>query len=526
MMDGLTWFAVAAVVASSVALLTRQLGWGMALPVLAAGVVVDLVPFGIDAPTNPEIVLVAILAPLVFGEALGSSYLDLRKVSRPILALAIGLVLATTLTVGGVAILIVGMPIAIALALGAILAPTDAVAVSAVARRASLPRRLISILEGESLVNDGTGLTLVRVAVIAAVAGTVSIGEIGVTFGLSVIGGVGIGLLGGWVLAWVLNHSTDSTAANGLVIIAPFALFLLAEAVEGSGILAVVVAALWIANSQISDPNHQSRMHTTTVWRQITFLLQAIAFFIVGMELSATIRELPAHQLLLVAGLIAAVVVTLILTRFVFVLVMVLFASVRQHRRPPTTEVMRGATIVSWAGSRGPVSGMAAFSLPFVMLDGAPLPYRDVVLATTFGVILVTLLISQTLAPLARALKIPPDDDSATVRRVRATLAHAAMQQLNEAEELSERSGEPLPPGIVAHLRQQCEARVDHHGAADEASETREQQFRTAVDLHRAMIRAEKAELLRIREDEGLPDAIVRPLLADLDARERGLSAD
>jgi Na+/H+ antiporter len=522
-MDSLTWFAIAAVLASGVALLTRQLGWGMALPVLAAGAIVDWVPFGIEAPTNPEIVLVAILAPLVFGEALGSSYLDLRKVSRPILALAVGLVLATTVAVGGVAILIVGMPVAIALALGAILAPTDAVAVSAVARRASLPRRLISILEGESLVNDGTGLTLVRVAVIAAVAGSVSIGEIGATFVLSVAGGVGIGLLGGWALSKVLNHSTDSTAANGLVIIAPFALFLIAEAVEGSGILAVVVAALWIANSQISDPNHQSRIHMTTVWRQITFLLQAIAFFIVGMELSSTLRDLLTHELILVGGLIAATVVTLILTRFLFVLAMVMVSSLRQHRRTPSAEVMRGATIVSWAGSRGPVSGMAAFSLPFVMLDGDPLPYRDVVLATTFGVIVVTLLISQTLAPLARALKIPPDDDAATVRRVRAILTHAAMQQLNEAEELSARLGEPLPSEVVAHLRRQCEARAEFFESTDDSSETREQQFQTALDLDRAMIRAEKAELLRLREDEGLPDAIVRPLLADLDARERAL---
>jgi len=241
------------------------------------------------------------------------------------------------------------------------------------------------------------------------------------------------------------------------------------------------------------------------------------------MELSSTLRDLLTHELILVGGLIAATVVTLILTRFLFVLAMVLFASLRQHRRTPSAEVMRGATIVSWAGSRGPVSGMAAFSLPFVMLDGDPLPYRDVVLATTFGVIVVTLLISQTLAPLARALKIPPDDDAATVRRVRAILTHAAMQQLNEAEELSARLGEPLPSEVVAHLRRQCEARAEFFESTDDSSETREQQFRIALDLDRAMIRAEKAELLRLREDEGLPDAIVRPLLADLDARERAL---
>ena len=160
--SSLGWLAGAATVAILVALFTRQRGWGMALPVLAVGALVGLVPGGLAAPPDPEIVLLAILAPLVFGESLSSSYLDLRKVSRPVLVLAIGLVIVTTLAVGGVVMWVTAVPIALAMCLGAILAPTDLVAVSNVARSASLPRRLVSVLEGESLVNDGTGLTVLR----------------------------------------------------------------------------------------------------------------------------------------------------------------------------------------------------------------------------------------------------------------------------------------------------------------------------------------------------------------------------
>ena len=149
--------AVSATIAVGVAVLVRRRGWGMAIPLIAVGAFIGWLPIGPSAPPDPEIILVAILSPLVFGEALSSSYLDLRRVSRPVLALAIGLVVATTFVIGALGAVLVAMPVAMAMALGAVLAPTDAVAVSAVARRAGLPRRLVSILEGESLVNDGTG---------------------------------------------------------------------------------------------------------------------------------------------------------------------------------------------------------------------------------------------------------------------------------------------------------------------------------------------------------------------------------
>ena len=511
--SSLGWLAGAATVAILVALFTRQRGWGMALPVLAVGALVGLVPGGLAAPPDPEIVLLAILAPLVFGESLSSSYLDLRKVSRPVLVLAIGLVIITTLAVGGVVMWVTAVPIALAMCLGAILAPTDLVAVSNVARSASLPRRLVSVLEGESLVNDGTGLTVLRVAIVAAVAGGLTIAEIGITFVLAVVGGVGVGLLGGWILTWISVRTKDSVAANSLTLVAPIVLYLLAERVEGSGILAVVVAALYLAHAQTSGIKRTGRVQGATVWRHVSFVLQAMAFFLVGMELVDTIETLSPENLWNLLVLTLIVTATLIITRMVFVAVMARIGSLRDAVKPDPKHLL----LAGWAGARGPVSGMAAFSIPVAMADGEAMPYRDLILATTFCVIVVTLLLSQTLAPLARLLKISGEDERETLARVETSLAHAALRRLEVEEEQAALRGEPVPAEVSLALRAEMENRILR---VDEEPEQPVADLRsTRAELERLMVRAEQEELLRIRSDEGLPDAIVRPLLHELDVR-------
>lgn len=518
--------AIAALIAVAVAVFTRQRGWGMALPLIGVGILVDYLPIGPDAMPNPEVVLIAILAPLVFGEALNSSYLDLRKVSRPVMALAVGLVVVTCLVVGGVVTAIVAMPLAMAVALGAVLAPTDAVAVSAVAKRASLPRRLVSILEGESLVNDGTGLTALRVAVIAAVVGSVSVVQVGGYFALAVIGGVGVGALFGGLLSWVLRHSTDVVAANALIIVAPFAIYLVAELVDGSGILAVVVAALLIAHRQNSIPGESSRLQSTTIWKHITFVLQAMAFFMIGLETPAVIERLSPQEEGQVLILIPVVVVTLILTRAAFLAVMVLVNRARGNTES-TISTWTGAALLAWAAARGPVSGLAAFSIPMFMANGDELPYRDVVLGVSFGVIFVTLLLSQTLGPLARLLKISGDDDAEVLERVEASLVRAALNRLDAAVREGEGGeGEPIPLSVVESLRSEYEARMDRLITTQEQYETESADTRQiAVAVECSMIRAEQEELLRMRDEEGVPDAIVRPVLRTLDLREQSARA-
>lgn len=514
--DNLIWIAVVAVALS---LLLRSRGIGTALPLLGCGIVIGLLPIGPTAPAAPEAIQALVLAPLVFGEALSSSYIDIKKVRRPVLALAILLVAATTLIVGGVvAALLVSIPAAMALALGAILAPTDAVAVANAARRANLPAKIVSVLEGESLVNDATGLTALRVAVVAAVAGSITIAEAGAVLAQSVAVGLAIGVVSGWVLVLMLRHSSDVVGFGGLLLIAPFPIYMLTEELGGSAILAIVTAALMASHASHSDPSYRGRLAVATVWRQITFILQSIAFLLLGIELPFAIGELPQAQVRLLPLTVLAVTLVLIVTRMGFVFGM--FGVDRWVSTNPTGD-WRSAAIVGWAGARGPVSALAAFSLPFVAESGAPIPYRDFVVATALCVIMVTLMISPTLGPLARVLAVGVVDTPSSQAWVRSALARAALAALESAETDADRDGEPLSAETVRTLRHQMEQRL-HPDADNTAAVTRVRQL---AEVGLAMAEAEQRELIRLRTEAGLPDAVVRPLMTDIDQRIAGLRA-
>ena len=341
--------------------------------------------------------------------------------------------------------------------------------------------------------------------------------EVSATFVLAVAGGIIVGLIGGWGLSWVTSRSRDAVAANSLTLIAPFVLYLAAEAIEGSGILAVVAAALYLAHAQTSDAGSAARLQSATLWRHLTFALQAMAFFLVGLELVATLLQLDRGQLELVGLLVVVVTFVLVLTRVLFIYVSIRIEGLRRGER----QNMRLAMLAAWAGARGPVSGMAAFSIPLVLADGSALPYREELLATTFVIILVTLLLSQTLAPLARRLGVQAPDDTDQFRRIDATLSRAALRRLDAIEEEAALRGRPIPSDVVGLLRGvvdqrllslQVETGVD---APDVLALQRE--------LRSLMIRAEQEELLRIRDEEGLPDSMVRPIQQALDVRLLGL---
>jgi Na+/H+ antiporter len=382
---------------------------------------------GPSAPTDPEVVLVAVLAPLVFGEALSSSIVDLRRVSRPVMALAIGLVVFGAFVVGYVAfILVPGIPFAAALCLGAILAPTDAVAVAATAKTAGLPRRLVSILEGESLVNDGTALTLLRVAALSAAAGSFSPRQGALILATSVLGGLLVGIIGGALLVIVVRRGNDVTVANSFILIAPFPIYFAADKLEGSGILAVVSAALIVAQGTSSSITYTGRLHAASLWRTVTFILQAIAFCLVGLELPAVLQEMDetSRQQLLI--LVPAVFVALVGSRFVFVYLKSLFNPNVDQRKDHSW------VITGWSGTRGPISALAAFTLPVTLADeSTPFPFRSLIISTTFCVVLITLLLAPTIAPLARRLNLPDDDDAAMLDRVGTLTARRGLRMPN-----------------------------------------------------------------------------------------------
>ena len=513
-----------AAIAVLVALVARRLNWNAPLVLIIAGAVIGPLPIGPSAPPNPETILVVVLAPLVFGEALSSSYLDLRRVRRPVMLLAIGLVVATTAVVGWVTVAIVAIPLALAFALGAILAPTDAVAVGSVARKAGLPRYLVSMLEGESLVNDGSGLTLLKVAVVAAAAGSVTGLQITGFFVLAVVGGVGVGAVGGFLASWLLRRSSDVVAVNSLVVVIPFVLYVAAEEIRGSGILAVVVSALIIAHAQNSVAAHTGRVQSVTLWKHVTFILQSLAYFLVGLELSSVVGNVMAANTSKVFVLVPVIVVALIATRFVFVFAMVTLGRAAT-RLPNRHALWRGAVVASWAGSRGPVSALAAFSVPLVYATGQAVPYRDVILATTFCVIVVSVVLSMTIAPLARALKVSSEDEVEATRRVEAMLARAALDRLSEIEMTMEAAGTPMPMSISNHLREVAERRLIDD-PSDEGEPARGNEGQLLVQTARAMVRAEQEEVLRMRSEDGLPDTLARTILRTLDLRDAALRTE
>jgi CPA1 family monovalent cation:H+ antiporter len=324
------------------------------------------------------------------------------------------------------------------------------------------------------------------------------------------------------VLSWVLRRSNDLVAANGLVLVAPFLLYVSAEEVNGSGILAVVIAALVIAHSQHADPGHSGRVQSATVWRHITFVLQALAFFLVGLEIPDVLSRLGPAEITDVLILVPAVVVALIVTRSVFVLVMVGAQRAAGDARSGRA-ILRAAAIIAWAGARGPVSGLAAFSIPLAFASGERVPFRDVILATTFCVIVITLLLSLALGPLTRALGVESDDDEATLRRVDVMLARAALERLSDVEAEGERNGRPVPPEVSERLREETERRIIVAAHPESVTMTQEIEVKQMLSTARAMVRAEQEELLRLRDEDGLPDAIVRPLLRALDTRGQAL---
>lgn len=492
----------------------RWRGISPALPLLVVGLALSFVPGLVGQVPDPEQVLVFLLAPLVFALALETSYLDLRSASRPILVLAVGLVVVTTLVIGGAISTIDGrVPLAVACVLGAVLAPTDAVAASTVGRKAGLPRRVLTIIEGESLVNDGTALTLLRVALAAVAAGSVTVGQVAWTLTLSVVVGAGLGALVGALVSFLLSRVDDQVVGNAAILVTPFAVYLGAERFGGSGLLGVVVAGVWISHAGSTRAQAEVRLTSSVLWGEFAFLLESVAFLFVGLELLSTVESMT--QLTWV-GFIAStlvVVVILLVTRALFIL------GVRMITPRAQRVGWRTSVVIVWAGTRGPISALAAFSVPVVLDDGTAFPGRSAILAVTFGVIVVTLLLSLTLGPLVRRLGFEEEDDAEVVAEARDRAAEAGLARLDELVDAARADGEEVPERLVSGLR--GAVMVRRHIATRSHRMTE-----VYLDWRREMLEAERAELHDMRDSGRLPDPVMRDLLHEIDRREATLNSD
>src|SRR5215207_10438921 len=358
------------------------------------GSLVGFAPGVPDVQLEPDLVLLIFLPPLLFNAAYTSSIRELRADLRSITLTAVGLVLLTTCSVALVAhAAIDGLPWAAAFALGAIVSPTDPLAATAIARRLGVPRRLVTLVEGESLVNDATALVAYRIAVAAAVGGGFVAWEAGLRFVAGAVGGVAIGLLVGWLVAEVRRRLDDPPVEIMLSLATGYAAYLPADRLGVSGVLAAVTAGLYVGWRNPEIASAPTRLLGFSFWDVLVFLVNAILFILVGLQLHPILSGISGHSAATLLGLAAAVSAAVVATRILWEFTVPYL--IRLLDRRPTQRARRiGARarlVVGWSGMRGAVSLAAALALPLPTGAGQGFPQRDLIIFATFAVILVTL---------------------------------------------------------------------------------------------------------------------------------------
>jgi len=512
-------------------LLSRRTAVPSPVLLVLVGLAVAALPGEATLELEPDVVLVLVLPPLLYSAALDSSLLGFRRNARAIVEMSVGLVLVTALVVGTVAHLVVpGLPWAVAFALGALVAPPDAVSAISIGRRVGMPSQLQTVIEGEGLLNDATSLVLYQVAVAAAVGGGFSLVGSGGLFLRAAAGGLAVGLAVAWALILVRRRLEEPLVENALSLATPFLAYLPAEHLGASGVLAVVVCGLVLGHVSPVLLSSTSRLQTQPVWRVVVFLLEGTVFLLIGLQLPeilAGLDEYGTGSLVLYA---AVVVATVVLVRPVWVAVCDHLPGLLVRRRPRTAPGWRLSAALSWAGMRGVVSLAAAFALPLTTDDGRSFPQRDLVLFLVFVVILATLLgQGLTFGGVLRRLGLRPDRQGLVLAQAAAQQAalRAGVTRLDEVA--AER---PAPDGVAERLRRLSEQRanaswerlseVRTEATGDGPAETPSAAWRR---LRSEMLVAERAELVRMRNSGQLPEEGLREMQQQLDYEEAALGS-
>jgi CPA1 family monovalent cation:H+ antiporter len=499
---------------------------GIPYPILlvVGGAGLGFLPGSPDTVLDPRLVLVVFLPPLLYSAAFFSSLRDLRDNVRPISILAIGLVTATTIVVGVVAHeLIDGLNWAAAFTLGAVLSPTDPVAATAIAGRVGAPRRFVSIVEGESLVNDATALIAYRFAIAATLSGTFSLSDAIGTFVVSAIGGVAIGLAIGVVITEIRRRIDDAQTEITISLLTPYFAYLPAEAAGVSAVLAAVTAGIYLGWNSPALITPMTRIQAFSFWEILIFVLNATLFILVGLELPHVMhaaRESYGDGTLALYGVVIAL--TVVLIRFLWIyptayLPRTLSRRVRESAPPPDV----GQTVlVAFTGMRGAVSLAAALAIPLHTDSGALFPGRDLIVFLVYVTVVFTVVIQGlTLGPLIRWLSVPDEEEDIAAREAKARIrsARAAIEHIDalladeEEDWVREESAERMRR-LYEYRMRRFGARFDDDDDGDiEAGSQAYQRLRAEV------LGAERAEIIRLRNTGTINDEIMRRLERDLD---------
>jgi CPA1 family monovalent cation:H+ antiporter len=487
-----------------------------------AGLVIGLLPGVPAVRVPPDVVSLVVLPPLLYAASEELPWRDLRAVWRPVIVLAVGLVLASAAAVAAVAGAVAAVPASMAFVLGSVLASTDPVAVSALGRRLSLPPRVQALVQAESLFNDATSLVLFQIAVSIAVAGTAGTSAGGLLLhgaGQFVVLAAGGAAAGGVVAGGVIvlrRHVTDPVLDTVVALVTPYAAYVLGTTLHVSPVMAVIVAGLAIGARRDRITTAQTRLQVHSVYQTVIFLLESVVFSLIGLQLPTLIRALTHAEAWPAEAL--AVAGTLIATRILWVFPLSAVLQRRSGTRRPSLAV---PAVVSWAGTRGVVPLAAALSIPLTSASGAPLAQRNLVLVLATAVIVVSLIVQGlTLEPLARFAGISRTADARHEEIIgRLRLDEAALARL---EELAD--DQAAPDAVIDRVRASLESRIGQTRERIDENRVAERDGLTERELRRELVSAEQAELARLYDSGTITAATRQRLQHNLDLEATRLS--
>jgi len=511
------------------AALARKLQTPYPIILVIAGLLLSFIPGIPKVNLDPELIFLVVLPPLLYAAAWVTSWREFSRNLVSIMMLAFGLV---GFTVFGIAAagpwLFPGFDWRVGFVLGAAVATTDAIAATSIAKRIGLPKRIVDLLEGESLLNDATGLLALEFATLMVVDGhDPGVLTGGVRLAYLCIAGLGSGLILARIVEWVEHRIDDGPIEIALSILVPYAAYLTAEAVHASGVLAVVAAGLYLGpkSSEFFSPG--VRLQARAVWDAINFILNGFVFVIIGLQLPsvlAGVRELSIGRLIWYGALFS---IFLILLRLFwtfpgayvshFIRTRLLH---RNERRPGPRQIF----IVGWTGMRGVLALAAAMSLPKTVADGSPFPHRDLIVFLTFSAILVTLVLQGlTLPPLIRWLGLAetpgPKCEELEARRL---VLEAALSRLQEMRKTDSPESRDLYDDLERHYQQRlASVRV----SARDDDKVHAESYSRYLDLSRTLLATERDAALRLRDQGRINDEVQREMEHDMDLRETRLAA-
>ena len=501
--------------------IARRFRFPYPIALVIGGAALGFVPNLPELPLDPQFILVLVLPPILYQAALLTSWRDFKVNIRPIGLLAIGLVIVTTLSVGAAfKMLVPDAPWAVAFVLGAIVSPPDAVAATTILSHLNIPRRVVTILEGESLVNDASGLVIYKFAVAAVMTGAFSLFDASVQFVEVAAGGIAIGVALAMLFVAVHRRLGDSFIEVLTTLAVPYVAYILAESLHMSGVLAVVAAGLVRGRYSPEIVSAETRIIARSVWNLLVFLLNSLVFMLIGLQLSAVTGRLanePAVELIVAGTLISTVA---ILVRFAWIypaawLRRLLSIGARHTAHPPPEAEL---FIMSWCGMRGIVSLAAALALPVAIpATGEPFPERDLIVFLTFVVIAVTLVVQGlTLPMLIRRLKVARDRSLYEEHQNASQALGAAAVAAIDLHAVSESAPADLSARIHAEFAEKYARAVMN---------TPEDESRAALSrrLRHAAIQAQRQELIRLWQDNQISDDVLHHIEEDLDYQESHL---